>query len=75
MFLLGNLGLIDQVNSPASDLQIRRNQLSIHTAGEVDQAKYVTFQIAEVTVPREMFAAILDRIQRFGVQPPLVRHG
>ena len=26
--------------------------------------------MAEVTVPRELFAAILDRIQRFGVPPP-----
>ena len=30
-------------------------------------------QMAEVTVPRELFAAILDRIQRFGVPPPLLR--
>ncbi len=26
-------------------------------------------------VPRDLFAAILERIQRFGVPPPLVRHG
>jgi hypothetical protein len=26
-----------------------------------------------VAVPRELFAAILDRIQRFEVLPPLVR--
>ena len=38
-------------------------------------SKYVTFQMAEVAVPRDLFAAILDRIQRFGVPPPLVRHG
>ena len=37
--------------------------------------KYVTFQMAEVAVPRELFAAILDRIQRFGVPPPLVQRG
>ncbi len=35
----------------------------------------VIFQMAEVAVPRELFAAILDRIQRFGVPPPLVRRG
>jgi len=29
---------------------------------------------AEVAVPCDLFAAILDRIQRFGVPPPLVRH-
>ena len=27
-------------------------------------ARYVVFQMAEVTVPRKMFAAILERIQR-----------
>ncbi len=31
--------------------------------------------LAEVAVPRELFAAILERIQRFGVPPPLVRRG
>jgi hypothetical protein len=38
---------------------------------ELDEA----FRLAEVAVPRELFAAILERIQRFGVPPPLVRHG
>ncbi len=38
-------------------------------------AKYVTFQMAEVAVPRELFAAILERIQRFRVPPPLVQRG
>jgi len=28
-----------------------------------------------VAVPRELFAAILERIQRFGVPPPLLQHG
>ena len=41
----------------------------------VRHARYVIFQMAEVAVPRELFAAILDRIQRFGVPPPLVRRG
>ena len=41
----------------------------------VRHSKYVTFQMAEVAVPRELFAAILERIQRFGVPPPFVRHG
>jgi hypothetical protein len=39
----------------------------------VQHAKYVTFQMAEVAVPRDLFAAILERIQRFGVPPPLVQ--
>ena len=41
----------------------------------VRPSKYVTFQMAEVAVPRESFAAILERIQRFGVPPPLLRRG
>jgi len=41
----------------------------------VRHARYVTFQMAEVAVPRELFAAILERIQRFGVPPPLVQRG
>ncbi len=41
----------------------------------VRHAKYVTFQMAEVAVPHELFAAILDRIQRFGVPPPLLQCG
>jgi hypothetical protein len=41
----------------------------------VTHSGYVIFQVAEVATPRELFATILDRIQRFGVPPPLVRHG
>jgi hypothetical protein len=33
-------------------------------------AKYVTFQLAEVAVPRRMFAAILDRIAQLAIPPP-----
>ena len=32
-------------------------------------------QMAEAAVPRELYAAILDRIQRFGVPSPEVRRG
>ena len=35
-------------------------------------AKYVTFQLAEVAVTRKLFAAILDRIERLALPPPLV---
>jgi len=35
-------------------------------------AKYVTFQLAEVAVPRRLFAAILDRIGRLAIPPPQV---
>ena len=41
----------------------------------VRHAKYVIFQMAEVAVPRELFVAILERIRRFGVPPPLLRRG
>lgn len=41
----------------------------------VHHSKYVFFQMAEVAVPGELFAAILDRIQRLGVPPPLVQRG
>jgi len=35
-------------------------------------AKYVTFQLAEVAVTRNLFARILDRIARLALPPPLV---
>ncbi len=41
----------------------------------VRHSGYVIFQMAELAVPRELFAAILDRIQRFGVPPPLLQRG
>ena len=41
----------------------------------VAHSRYVIFQMAEVAVPPELFAAILERIQWFGVPPPLVQRG
>jgi hypothetical protein len=35
-------------------------------------AKYVTFQLAEVAVTRNLFATILDRIARLAIPPPVV---
>jgi hypothetical protein len=35
-------------------------------------AKYVTFQLAEVAVTRNLFAAILDRIARLALPPPVL---
>ena len=35
-------------------------------------SKYVTFQLAEVAVTRNLFAAILDRIARLAIPPPRV---
>jgi hypothetical protein len=39
----------------------------------VAHSGYVIFQMAEVAIPRDLFSAILERIQRFGVPPPLVQ--
>jgi len=33
--------------------------------------KYVAFQLAEVVVTRDLFAAILDRIERLSIPPPI----
>ena len=35
-------------------------------------AKYVTFQLAEVAVTRNLFAKIIDRIARLALPPPVV---
>ncbi len=36
----------------------------------VYHARYVTFHLAEVAVPRGLYRAILDRIRRFAAIPP-----
>ena len=66
--------------SPAAFVEGKHNALTTLReklikigAKVVRHAKYVTFQMAEVAVPRELFAAILERIRRFGVPPPLVQ--
>jgi len=48
-----------------------RDKLIKIEAKVVRHARYVTFQLAEVAVPRELFAATLRRIQRLGFPPPL----
>ena len=35
----------------------------------VNHARYVIFQLAEVAVPRELFAVILGRIQQLALAP------
>jgi hypothetical protein len=42
---------------------LREKQIKIG-AKVVAHAKYVTFQLAEVAIPRELFARILERIAR-----------
>jgi hypothetical protein len=38
-------------------------------------AQYVTFQLAEVAVTRDLFAAILDRVARLAIPPPVLVSG
>ena len=56
-------------------LTIQREEMIKIGAKVVTHSRYVIFQMAEVAMPRELFTAILDRIQRFGVPPPLVQRG
>ena len=35
----------------------------------VEHARYITFQMAEVAVPRELFAQILEKIERLKLVP------
>jgi len=49
-----------------------REKLVKTGAKVVRHAKYVTFQLAEVAVPRRLFAAILNRIARLAIPPPSV---
>ena len=39
----------------------------------VKHSRYVVFQMAEVALPTELFKAILERIGRLGLPPPLVK--
>ena len=41
----------------------------------VIHSRSVIFQVAEVAVPRELFTRTLERIQWFGVPPPLEQRG
>ena len=47
-----------------------RDKLTKIGAKVVRHARYVTFQLAEVAVPRQLYRAILERIRRFARTPP-----
>jgi hypothetical protein len=47
-----------------------REKLIRIVAKVVHHARYVTFQLAEVAVPRSLFAAILERVRRFAAVAP-----
>ncbi len=52
-----------------------REKLIKTGAKVVTHSRYVIFQMAEVAVPKGLFAAILDRIRRLGAGPPLMQRG
>ena len=77
-----SLRLRNSLLRPASPSTVRHRPLpslqEILIAIEVQatrDATNMTFYLAEVAATRELFVAILDRIQRFGVPPPPVRPG
>ncbi len=47
-----------------------RDKLIQIGAKVVHHARYVTFQLAEVAVPRRLYRAVLERIRRFAAQAP-----
>ena len=49
-----------------------REKLARIGATVTRRAKYVTFQLAEVAVTRNLFAAVLDRIVLLAIPPPIV---
>ena len=57
--LIAEFGAVAALYDLAERLQI--------AAKVVRHAKYVTFQMAEVAVPRELSAAILDHVQRSAI--------
>ena len=72
-----NLGnFLRRLALPASvkhwSLTTLREKLIKIGAKMVRHARYVTFQLAEVAVPRSLFDAILRRIERFRLLPPRV---
>ena len=52
-----------------------RDKLIKIGAKDVRHARYVTFLLAEVTVPRNLFRLILDRIGRFRSVPLTLESG
>ena len=53
-------------------LTTRRENLVKIGSRVTRRSKHVTFQLAEVVVKRNLFAAILDRIKRLALPPPVV---
>ncbi len=49
----------------------RRLKLGFHGSKVVAHGRYVTFQLAEVAVPRSLFREILRRIEELRPPPPI----
>jgi hypothetical protein len=69
-----NLGnFVRRLALPASvkhwTLTTLREKLIKIGAKVVHHARYVTFQLAEVAIPRRLYGAILERIRRFAARP------
>jgi hypothetical protein len=60
---------------PQWSLTTLREKLAKIGAKVTRHSKYATFQMAEVAVPRQLFAAILERIGRLAMQPALSPSG
>ena len=56
-------------------LTTMRDKLVKIGAKIIPHARYVTFRLVQVTVPRNLFRQILDLIKRLGVPPPLTVTG
>ncbi len=70
-----NLGnFLRRIALPASvkhwSLTTLRDKLIKIGGKMVRHARYVTFQLAEVAIPRRLYRAILERIRRFAAIPP-----
>ena len=76
LFVLAyNLGnFLRRIALPASvkhwTLTTLRDKLIKIGAKVVRHARYVTFQLAEVAIPRRLYQSILERIRRFAGTPP-----
>ncbi len=67
--------LVVPQNTKHSSSTTLREKLIKVGAKVVRHSKNVTFQLAEVVMTSDLFVAILERIQRFGVPPPLMQRG
>ena len=62
-------GLLPQKVSQWTLTTIRERLIKIGAKVVIRHAKYVTLQLAEVAIPRNLFAMILDRIAQLRLKP------